>query len=112
MEKFHLDLDLVSSFERFNLGELEYLVELSDDTTSDEQIVLYIYLCIHIYQKWHKEEYRERASRRVKAWEAMELASSAHHQRRCNILNAIFAQGQQQQQDATQIQETLATNPR
>lgn len=116
MENFHIDLDLVSSIEEFDLDELENLVELSDDPISDEQIELYIYLCIHIHQKWHKEEFLKRATRRAKEWEAMESTSHVHHERRCDILSVVLAQGQQQQQqqqdDTTKIEETHAIKPR
>lgn len=115
MENFHIDLDLVSSIREFDLDELENLVELSDDPISDEQIELYIYVCIHIYQKWNKEEYRDRATQRAKEWVAMESASHVHHQRRCDILSVALAQGQQQHQqqvDATQIEEIHSPKPR
>ncbi|PNP51841.1 hypothetical protein THARTR1_07610 [Trichoderma harzianum] len=113
MENFHIDLDLVSSIEEFDVDELENLVELSDDPISDEQIELYIYLCTHIYLRWHKEVYLERATQRAKEWVAIESASHVHHQRRCDILSVVLAHGQQQQQqdDATQVEEIHATKP-
>ncbi|KAL7914184.1 hypothetical protein GGI35DRAFT_490474 [Trichoderma velutinum] len=95
MEEFHIDAELLSSFNGLSEDDLQALAELYEDPTTDEQIELYIFLYSLMFRKWHNRQNLKRAIQQADEWATATSASHPDYSRRCSILITVLSWGYQ-----------------
>ncbi|KAK0766456.1 hypothetical protein N5P37_000180 [Trichoderma harzianum] len=107
MEDFHIDAELLSSFNEASEEDLQSLAQLYEDPTNDDQIELYIYLCSLMFRRWHNRQNLQKAIQRAEEWAAATAASHPDHSRRCTILTTVLSWGHQSGATAEDLEVVL-----
>ncbi|KAM5355006.1 hypothetical protein ACJ41O_001652 [Fusarium nematophilum] len=116
MKPFTIDEELVSHLDDLSEDELRAFAEMNEDPTNDEQIELYIYCCLMLFQESGSGEDLERAIHRAEGWiSATPAAQSADRTRRSEILDLLSAwmhQDDVAQQEIRDIIQAIPSRPR
>lgn len=110
MGVFNIDPGLKLFLSKLNEHNLHSFAKVREDPTNDEQIELYIYCCLLIFQKSHSEEQLERAIQRANGWLAVTPADHSDHSRRSSILDTLSTQ-MHQYKSQQNIREAAKTIP-
>ncbi|KAI1158960.1 CHAT domain-containing protein [Nemania serpens] len=95
MEPFHVDNDMVTLLGSMDDEDLHSFAELHDDTASDEQIELYIYIHFLIFTKTQSMECLDQAIQRTEGWLTTTPTDHPDHSRRFHILDMLVARKHQ-----------------
>lgn len=90
-EPFRIEAELISLLHDMSSEDLSSFAESQEDSTSDEQIELYIYICFFIFKRAVSIKYLQQAVQRAEGWVAITATRHPDHARRLQILDMLSA---------------------
>lgn len=82
-------MELLSALHEASKEDLQALAKLYEDSANDEEVELYIYVCLLIFQQSHNVQRLEQAIQKAGGWLTVTTAGHPDYHRRRSILNTL-----------------------